>query len=88
MGFNYTGERKNIYVIKTTTNNELIIETRRLTKNILCIRQDDAIGHYDRTIKPHAILNRRQFGISETVCQLYIKARNNMKYKNKIVSRV
>ena len=78
-GFNQTNGRKNMSSIETATINELIIETRRLTKQPLYIHQNDAMRCYNRIIRPHAILNSRKFGIPENVCQLHIKSFNNMK---------
>ena len=68
--------------IETSIINELIIETHHSTKQFLRIHQDDAMGCYDRIIRPHAIWNRRKYGIPENVCQLHIKAHIDIKYKN------
>ena len=43
LGDTTTGERKDMSAIETLTLNELIIESHRLTKQPLCIHQDDAM---------------------------------------------
>ena len=58
---NQTGGRKNISAVETATINELIIEHHRLTRQTLCIHQDDAMGCYDRIIRGHATLSSRKF---------------------------
>ena len=40
---NVTGERKDMSAIEIATLNELIIESHRLTKQPLCVHQDNVI---------------------------------------------
>ena len=61
LGLNQTGGRKNMSAVERATINELIIEYHRLTRQTLCIHQDDAIGCYDRIIRGHATLSSRNF---------------------------
>ena len=65
LGGNHTEGCKNMSAIGTSTLNELIIESHRLTKQSLWIHQDDVMGCYDRIIRTHAILNSRKFGIHD-----------------------
>ena len=69
---------------ETTTINEYIIENHRLTKQQLCIHQDDVMGCHDRMVRPNAILNSRTFEIPDNLCKLHIKAHNNIQFKNQI----
>ena len=55
------GGRKNMSAVETSTINELVIEYHRLTRQALCIHQDDAMGCYDRIIRGHATLSIRKF---------------------------
>ena len=61
LGLNQTGGRKNMNAVETSTINELVIEYHRLTSQVLCIHQDDAMGCYDRIIRGHATLSSRKF---------------------------
>ena len=78
LGDNATGGRKGMNTIETSTLNELIIESRRVTKQPLCTHQDDAIGRYDRIIRTYGTINSRKFEIPDDVCKLHLKAHDNM----------
>ena len=81
---NVTGERKDMSAIEIATLNELIIESHRLTKQPLCVYQDNVIWCYDIIIRTHATINSRKFGIPDNICKLHLKAHDNMKFKNQI----
>ena len=81
---NATRRQKYINAIETATLNELIIECHKLTKQPLCIHQGDVMGCYDRIIRTHGTINSRKFGILENICNLHLKAHDNMEYKNQI----
>ena len=83
-GDNATGGRKNMSAIETATLNDLIIESHRLTKQPVCIHQDDAMGCYDRIIRTHAIISSHKFGIPDNICKIHLKAHDNMEFKNQI----
>ena len=70
--------------IETSTLNELIIESHRLTKHPLYIHQDDSMGCYDRIIRTHATINSQRFGIPDNICKLYQIAHDRMEFKNQI----
>ena len=80
LGDNATGGRKYMSAIETTTLNELIIESHRLTKYPLYIHQDDAMECYDRIIRTHATINSRKFGIPDNICKLHQTAHNRMEF--------
>ena len=70
--------------IETAILNELMIESHRLTKQPLCIHQDDTMGCYDRIIRTHATIKSRNYEIPDNVCRLHLKAHDNMQFKNQI----
>ena len=72
IGDNATGGRKDMSAIETAILNELMIESHRLTKQPLCIHQDDTIGCYDRIIRTHATIKSRNYEIPDNVCKLHI----------------
>jgi len=78
LGDNATGGRKDTSAIETATLNELIIESYRLTKQSLCIHQDNAMVCYARIIRTHVTINSRKFGIPDNVCILHLKAHDSM----------
>ena len=84
LGDNAAGGRKDMSTIVTATLNELIIESHRLTKQPLCIHQDDAMGCYDRIIRTHAAINSRKFGILDNIYKLHLKTHDSMEFKNQI----
>ena len=71
LGYNQMGGRHNMSSIEPACINELIIEVHRLTRTPLCIHQDDAKGYYDRIIRNHANLNKKN-SISQTMLEIYI----------------
>ena len=70
--------------IGTATLSQLIIESHRLTKQPLCIHQDDTMECYDRIIRTHTTINSRKFGIEDDTYKLHLKAHDNMNSKNQI----
>ena len=84
LGVNATRRGKDTSAIEIETLNELIIESHRLTKQPLCIHQDDAMGYYDRIIRTHTTIDCRKFGISDNVCTLHLKVHDNMKFQKQI----
>ena len=88
LGLNQTGGRKNMSAVETSTINELIIEYHRLTRQTLCIYQDDAMGCYDRIIRGHTTLSSRKFLIPDNICKVYSIAHNKMKFKPQINNKI
>ena len=74
--------------VETATINELIIEYHRLTRQILCIYQDDAMGCYDRIIRGHATLSSTKFMIPDNICKVHSIAHNKMKFKTQINNKI
>ena len=74
--------------VENATNNKLIIEYHRLTRQKLCIHQDDAIGCYDQIIRGHTTLSSRKFMIPDNICKVHSIAHNKMKLKTQINNRI
>ena len=70
--------------IEIASLNELIIKSYRLTKHPLYIHHDDVLGCYDRIIGTHATINSHKFYIPDNIYKLYLKAHENMEFKNQI----
>ena len=60
--------------------NELIVDTCRIQKCILTIKQNDASACYDRIIANHSSLNSRREGTPKKVCQLRVNTLNSSKH--------
>jgi len=60
--------------------NELIVDTCRIQKCILTIKQNDASACYDRIIANHSSLNSRREGTPKKVCQLRVNTLNTSKH--------
>ena len=88
LGNSQIGRRKNFFVVETGTIDQLVIETHRLAKFLLCIHQDDAMGCYDRIIRSHAILNNRKFGIPDNICKVYSITQNLMKFRPQRINNI
>ena len=52
--------------IETTTINELIVEYHRITRQLICIHQDDAAACFDRIIMNNAILSSSKYDLPTT----------------------
>ena len=74
--------------VETVTINELIVEYNKLTRQNLCIDQDDAMGCYDRIIRGHSIFNSRKFEIPDNICKVYGKTHDNMTFKTQLNNRI
>ena len=70
--------------VETKSPNELIIEYHRLTKQSLCIHQDDSMGCYDRIIRTHVFINSRKFSISDKIYKIHLQAHDNMTFRNQM----
>ena len=74
--------------VETATINELMIDSHRLTKFLLCIHQDDAKTCYDRIIRSHIIVNNRKFGIPNNIYRLYSITHDKILFKLIINNRI
>ena len=74
LGYNATGGRKDMGTIE-------------LTKQPLCINQDDTMRCYDRIIRIPAIINSRKSRIPDNVCKLHLKSYDNIQFKNQIKNK-
>ena len=88
LGLKQTGGRKKMSAVETVTINELIIEYHRLTRQTLCIYQDNEIRCYDRIIRGHAPLTRRTFLIPNNICKVHSIAPNKIKFKTQINNKI
>ena len=57
--------------VETVTFNKIILDTHRLSKQPLCINQDDTKGLYDRIIRSLVLLKNRKFRTPENVYKLH-----------------
>ena len=88
LGDNQTGGKKETSLIETAIIDELIKENHRITRETLCIHQDDAMGCYDRIICNHTTLNSRKYNIPENLCKVHSIAHDKMKFRNRIGNKV
>ena len=88
LGLNQTGGRKNINAVETATINELVVEYHRLTRQALCIYQDDAMGCYDQIIRGHATWSSRKCFIPDNICKVHSIAHNKIKFKTQINNKI
>ena len=74
--------------VETATINELIIKYHKLTRQTLCIHQDNTMGCYNWIIRGHVTLRSREWLILDNICKVHIIAHNKMKSKTQINKQI
>ena len=79
--FYQQGGRNEMSTVETATFDQTIIDIHCLTKQPICIHQEDAMSLYYRIIWSHAILSSRKFGIPDNIYRIYSVTHDKMIFK-------
>ena len=74
--------------IETAVKDELIKEYHRITREVLCTHQDDAMGYYDSIIRNHSIISSKKYDIPEIFCKFHSIAHDKIKVRNIIGNKI
>lgn len=88
LGSNHMGEKGKMSSIETVTINKMIIEVYRLTKNLLCIHQDNVMRYYDKITRNYSILCSKNFGIPDNICKINCQTHDILQFRTQIKNKI